>query len=41
MFGALRDCAPQLKSARHEETLDVMTDIFKKEIMDIFKEVNI
>ncbi|XP_057296069.1 WASH complex subunit 4-like isoform X2 [Hydractinia symbiolongicarpus] len=38
MFGALRDCAPQLKFARHEETNDVMVEQFKVDIMNIMKE---
>ena len=39
MFGALRDCVPQLQYAKHEETSDLMTENFKKEIMAILKEV--
>jgi len=38
MFGALRDCAPQLRLSRHEDSVEVMTDAFKKEIMDMLKE---
>ena len=40
MFGALRDCVPQLKNAKHEEDPDKMIENFKEEIMDIMKEVS-
>jgi len=39
MFGALRDCVPQLRQACHEEVDDKMVTDFKVEIMDILKEV--
>lgn len=39
MFGALRDCAPQLISAKHVEDQSAMMDTFKKDIMDLLKEV--
>ena len=39
MFGALRDCVPQLKNAKHEENSDQMTQDFKEEIMQIVKDV--
>ena len=39
MFDALRDCVPQLKSAKHEETTDTMLESFDKEIMANLKEV--
>eukprot|EP00111_Clytia_hemisphaerica_P017411 TCONS_00051483-protein len=38
MFGALRDCVPQLKNAKHEEDSDQMTNDFKEEIMQITKD---
>lgn len=41
MFAALRDCAPQLKFARHEETNDVMIEQFKVDIRNIMKEVGL
>ena len=40
MFGALRDCVPQLKNAKHEEDPDKMVSDFKEKIMDIMKEVS-
>ena len=40
MFGALRDCVPQLRQACHEEEDDKMVADFKNEIMDVLKEVS-
>ena len=39
MFGALRDCVPQLKNSKHEEEPDKMVSDFKDKIMEIMKEV--
>lgn len=39
MFGAIRDCAPQLLSARHADDPSAMMETFKKDIMDTLKEV--
>ena len=39
MFGALRDCAPQLLKARHVDDEHSMVEAFKEEIMNLLKEV--
>ena len=39
MFGALRDCTPQLKLAKHEENNDVLAKHFRENVTEIFKQV--
>ena len=38
MFAALRDCVPALKCCRHQESSDVLLDMFEKEVDGYVKE---